>query len=286
MSIYGVQRIEKYKKTDLIGIQKESNRTAKKYNNDVDISRKNENIYIHRCENWRTKVESVIKDKGVRIRKDSNVCIGCVYTASPDFFEQKPGESEDDKQDRILGYFMDCYLWHLKKYCNNDSSLMLTCVIHMDETTPHMQAYSIPIIEKPGRYGQYSLSAKVICGNVKQYTKRVDEFYREVSSHYGLERGEPGIGMPSQERKRHIETQKHKERVLKNQIDNMTEQAENLRQRMDSLYNEYSEQYDEIDKVDYIFKRLESEYPDYCKELITDFQNQSYILEYEGIEER
>lgn len=279
MSVYGIQRVEKYKKADLYGVQKEANRTAKQYYNDVDLSRKNENIYFYKCNNWKSKIDDVIKEKGIRVRKDSNLCIGSLYTASSDFFKQN-----DD--DTILDYFYDCYKWHLEKYCNNNPDLILTCVIHMDETTPHMQVYSIPIVESKGRYGNYNLSAKKLFGSRKEYIKRVDEFYEKVSSKYGMDRGEPGEELPSQERKKHIETQKHKERVLKNQIDNMTEQAENLRQRMDSLYNEYSCQYNEIDKVDYIFKRLESEYPDYCKELITGFQNQSYILEYEGIEER
>lgn len=164
----------------------------------------------------------------------------------------------------------------------------------MDETTPHMQTYSIPIIEKPGRYGQYSLSAKALCGNVKQYTQRVDEFYREVSSKYGLERGEPSADLPSQERKKHIETQRHKEQELarknnlakqqfenlKNYIEDMTGQANELKQRMDFLCNEYSDQYDEIDRVDYIVKRLESEYPDYFAELISDFEIQNFMPEY------
>ena len=81
-----------------------------------------------------------------------------------------------------------------------------------------------------------------------------------------------------------LKQQSQKKQALKDDMDDMAEQVAELRQRMDNLYDEYSEQYDYIDKVDYVSRRLAEEYPDYYMELITDFESQAYIPEYEDLE--
>lgn len=206
MSImYGVQRSEKYKRQDISGIEKEATRTAKHYNNDVDPSKSQYNISLINCCNWQQKINDTITDTGVKVRKDSILAIGSVYTATGEFFNRQSGESKQEWQSRVLSYFNDCLDWHIKTYCQGNKDLVLSAVIHQDETTLHMQTYSIPIVN---RNGKYALSAKSIMGNKKSYTDRVDSFYNDVSKHYGLQRGEPTP--EGQVAKKHIDTQQYK----------------------------------------------------------------------------
>lgn len=211
--MYGVQRSEKYKRQDIAGIEKEATRTAKHYNNDVDSDKSRYNIsLISSCE-WMQKINDTIAATGVKTRKDNVVAIGSVYTASKEFFNRQNGESEQEWNNRILGYFKDCLDWHVKTYCQGNKDLMLSAIIHVDETTLHMQAYSIPIVN---REGKYALSANSIMGNRKAYTNRVDSFYNKVSKKYGLERGERTP--EGQIAKKHIETQRHKLDQLKKDL--------------------------------------------------------------------
>lgn len=213
-TMYGVQRAEKYKRQDIAGIQKEATRTAKHYNNDVDTNRSQYNITLIDCGDWQQKINDTITDTGVRVRKDSVVAIGSVYTATGNFFNRQPSESRQEWQNRVLGYFKDCLDWHINTYCQGNRDLVLSAVIHQDETTLHLQTYSMPILDRGN--GKYTLSAKSIMGNRKDYTDRVDSFYNDVSKKYGLERGERTP--EGQVAKKHIETQRHKLNNLKKEL--------------------------------------------------------------------
>lgn len=213
MPMYGVQRSEKYKRQDISGIEKEATRKAKHYNNDVDVNKSQHNMTLIDCDNWLQKINDTIKATGVKTRKDNVVAIGSVYTATGEFFNRQAGETKQEWNNRVLGYFKDCLAWHVKTYCQGNKDLMLSAVIHVDETTLHMQAYSIPILERDGKY---ALTAHSIMGNKKAYTERVDSFYNEVSKKYGLERGERTP--EGQTAKKHIETQRHKLNQLKRDL--------------------------------------------------------------------
>lgn len=205
-TMYGIQRSEKYKRQDIAGIQAEATRTAKHYNNDVDINKSQYNITLIDCSDWMQKINDTIADTGVKVRKDSVLVIGGVYTATGEFFNRQAWESRQEWQEKVLGYFNDCLDWHIKTYCQGNRDLVLSAVIHQDETTLHLQTYSMPIIDRGN--GKYALSAKTIMGNKKDYTNRVDSFYNDVSKKYGLERGERTP--EGQKAKKHIETQKYK----------------------------------------------------------------------------
>lgn len=212
--MYGVQRSEKYKRQDISGIQKEATRTADHYNNDVDSSRSHHNISLINSCNWLQKINDTIADKGVRVRKDSVMMIGSVYTASKEFFNRQPSESKKAWQNRVLGYFNDCLDWHIKTYCQGNKDLVLSAVIHVDEMTLHLQTYSVPLVDRGN--GKYTLSAKSIMGTRKDYTARVDSFYSDVSKKYGLERGEPTP--EGQVAKKHIDTQRYKLSKLEQEL--------------------------------------------------------------------
>lgn len=229
MASYGIMRIEKRGRSAIYGLQIEANRTAQDHesgrdfdNSDIDWTRTKDNIYIISTVNWNTEVTRQIKEAGLKERKDSVVLLDALYTASPEWFETHTRRE-------ILEYFRDCLRFHIKEYCAGDKSKLVNAVIHLDEKTPHLHVSSIPIIEdEKGAH----LSAKIIMGNKDDYRLRQDRFYSEVSSCYGMERGEPK--QPG-ETKAHTSKREWQIATQENKIDDLQTQKELLEFDIDSL---------------------------------------------------
>ena len=218
--MYGIQRVEKYKRSDVVGLQREANRELKQeqYVNDVDLEKSRDNIALIRNRNWLQKIRDELAIRGIdKVRKDAILMIGSFYGASGELFE-------DMTREQIKEYFKDCLEWHIKTYCDGDKDLVVNAIIHLDETTPHMHVESIPITQVETSHTiideetnkktkvvdgyRWGLSAKNVLGNVKSYTQRVDSFYEDVSKKYGLERGEHKTD--TQERAQHKTQLQHK----------------------------------------------------------------------------
>ena len=187
MSTYGIMRIEKRTRSSVYGLQIEANRTLKDHeagrdfdNSDIDWTKTTNNIYIKKTVNWNKEITRQIKQADLKERKDSIVILDALYTCSPEWFESH-------SKRELLEYFRDCLNFHIKEYCDGDKEKLINAVIHLDEKTPHLHVVSIPIVED--EKGQH-LSAKLVMGNRDDYRLRQDRFYNEVSSHYGMERGE------------------------------------------------------------------------------------------------
>lgn len=243
--MYGIQRVEKYKRGDVVGLPKEANRELEQeqYINDVDLERSCNNIALIRNRNWLQKIkdELVIHDI-TSVRKDAILMIGSFYGASGEAFENM-------SQNEMKQFFKDCLDWHIKTYCSGDPSLIINAIIHLDEGVPHMHVESIPLTmvetthtildEETNKKKKvidgyrWGLCAKNILGNVKAYTSRVDSFYEDVSQKYGLERGEHHVdGEPRVKHKTQLE---HKIEEQESQmedniiiIDSQFEKIENL----------------------------------------------------------
>ena len=181
--MYGIHRIEKRCRSSVYGIQLEANRTRedhikgrKFYGSDIDWLKTQDNYYICQSTNWNESINKVLNEKGIKTRKNSIVLLDAIYTASPDFFE-------DMSKEDIVDYFKSCLDFHKKTY----GDFVINAVIHFDEKSPHMHVGSIPLCKKGD---SYSLSARDLMGGRDNYRKRQDDFYSEVSSLWGLERGE------------------------------------------------------------------------------------------------
>lgn len=185
-------RVEKRGRADVYGIQLEANRTVEQHEkglefdkSDIDWGKTDDNIFLVQTEQWNREITKAIKrietESGKKTRKDAVVLLDGLFTASPEFFESKTTQE-------IKKYFEDCLDFYVKEYCQGDETRVLNAVIHLDETTPHMQVASIPVYtsESGNR-----LNAKIIMGNKTDYRKRQDRFFEAVSEKYGLERGEP-----------------------------------------------------------------------------------------------
>ena len=96
-----------------------------------------------------------------------------VLTASPEFFKV----ATPDKQQR---FFRDFTNFFKNKYGEEN---ILSAIVHLDETNPHMHLNLIPIVDG-------KLCAKELFDG--QLVKLQTEIWKEVGQKYGLERGKSG----------------------------------------------------------------------------------------------
>lgn len=191
--MFCVMNIQKRKKTDIGGIQKEATRTAAEYNNQVQPGMDIFNVNLIQSNNWMQDIQAEIDQAGAKTRSNSVVALDAIYTASGDFFKGKSNEENDQ-------FFRDCLEFHQRKFGH-----VISAVIHYDETTPHLHILSVPLTHD-GR-----LSAREIVGNRANLSRMQTEFFEQVGRGYGLERG---VQMDGQEKKRRITAQEHKLREV------------------------------------------------------------------------
>ena len=156
---------------------------------------------------------------------------GVIVTSDKAFFEEHgyvPGEPLPPK---LQKFFADSYAF-LKRQIgyHGDDQNILSAAVHLDETTPHLQLYYIPVVDegrkkvyakgadgkvlrnekgspvqakdKNGRslYERTQLEQPKICssefweqrGAQGSFGNLQDEFHEQVARYYGLERGEVG----------------------------------------------------------------------------------------------
>lgn len=203
--MFCIMRTEKRKKSDLSGIQKENTRTATEYNNKVAPGMDIFNVTLKESNNWLQDINNEIKAAGAKTRSNSVLALDTIYTASPDFFQGKTNQQNDD-------FFKDCLQFHQEHFGH-----IVSAVIHYDETTPHLHVISVPLT-KDGR-----LSARDVIGNKAKMSKTQDQFFEQVGRGYGLERG---VHMDGQEKKEHISAQEHELREIKQKIAREQERLE------------------------------------------------------------
>lgn len=203
--MFCIMRTEKRKRTDLGGIQKENLRTATEYNNKVSPGMDILNVTLKESNNWLQDINREITAAGAKARANSVLALDTLYTASPEFFQGKTNEQNDN-------FFKDCLQFH-----ENHFGHIISAVIHYDETTPHLHIISVPLTEDS------RLSARDVIGNKAKMSKTQDAFFEQVGRGYGLERG---IHMDGQEKKQHISAQEHELREIRQKIARGQEELE------------------------------------------------------------
>ena len=181
MSI-GICRIEKYNTAhDITGIQIHDRRERDHSNSNPDIdfqkSRNNYNLCDNAVgKNFNEYIDEQIQAryKGKKaIRKDAVRMFQVLFTADKEFF--------DCTKDNGRAYFEACLRWACERW---GAQNIISAVVHLDEGVPHLHINIVPLTED-GR-----LSAKACVGDGSKALQRLqDDFFRECSSGFGLERG-------------------------------------------------------------------------------------------------
>ncbi len=107
-----------------------------------------------------------------KVRSDAVYIVSFVLGASPEFFKVSTKEKQ-------YAFFRDCIKFFQSKYGEEN---VLSAIVHMDETNPHMHLNLIPIT-----HGK--LCAKDLFDG--KLAALQTEFWKEVGEKYGLDRGEP-----------------------------------------------------------------------------------------------
>lgn len=145
----------------------------------ADPARKSENKILvggdsnllHQMVN--NRIEEGMTHEKAKVRKDSVRAIEFVLTASPEWFQKASPQKLEQWQDANVE-------WLKNKYGEKN---LVSAVLHMDETTPHIHAHIVPITDD-GR-----LSAKELIGGTRHRLKELQTDYAEAMKPFDLERG-------------------------------------------------------------------------------------------------
>lgn len=160
---YQVLRIEKFSKGGLGKIGAETERTAKQHRNeDIDRERTPLNYYFKKSDGGLiAQWKKTMQDFGASFKETKKAVAfeGVIITSDKDFFQERgyiPGEPLPRE---LQKFFADSYAFILRQigYHGTDKNI-LSAVVHLDETTPHLQLYYLPIVDE-GRKKVYAKGA-------------------------------------------------------------------------------------------------------------------------------
>ena len=232
---YQVLRIEKFSKGDLGKIGAETERTARRHRNeDIDSERTPLNYYFKKSEGglnaqWKQTMQGL--NATFKETKKAVAFEGVIVTSDKAFFEERGYVPGEPLPLELQKFFADSYAFLKRQigYHGTDRNI-LSAAVHLDETTPHLQLYYLPIVDegrkkvyakgtdgkvlrnekgspvqakdKNGKsiYKRTQLKQPKICssefweqrGAQTSFGNLQDEFYQQVACYYGLERGEVG----------------------------------------------------------------------------------------------
>ena len=226
---YGIFRIEKRQAGAVTGIEAENNRTADKpinlprSNVHWELTKYNERIIY--SPDFQKSIDKELTKHGLKARSNAVVMLDAYYGASPEYFQTH------DKAE-WMQYFRDCVDYHERHFGH-----IINAVVHVDEDgANHLHVVSVPIMDRGE--GKYSLSAKDLLGGKASYHRMQDEFYAEVSSLYGLERGEI---REDGARRKHLDTLDYKKQQREIEIQQREEQIEKQQEIIEAKQEEISE---------------------------------------------
>lgn len=214
---------------------RKTERTNKHHRNeDIDSERTSLNLYFKKSDGgltaqWKKAMKEL--NATFREKKDSTAFEGMIITSDTAFFERLGWKKGEDTPYAVMEFFNRCYEFALQEigYKGTDKNI-LSAAIHVDETTPHLQLYYIPVVDtakkkvyekdKDGKvlrnekgspvqkkddhgksvYEYISLKQPKLCssdfwserGGQLSYGNLQDSFYEQIGIHYGLDRGEVG----------------------------------------------------------------------------------------------
>ena len=171
--------MEKYHKTDIAPVEQENERdeTYQAVNPQIDFTRTRNNYNIIKRQRSYTqfindKIEAL--DLLTKVRKDAVLMCSFVVGSDREFFNRlSPLEQQQ--------FFVDCTRFFAERYGEEN---IISAVVHMDETTPHLHLNLIPIAD--GR-----LCAKTLFDR-KELQNLQTDFHAAVGKKWNLQRGKEG----------------------------------------------------------------------------------------------
>ena len=171
--------MEKYHKTDIAPVENENERDEnyRADNPQIDPTRTKNNYHIiKRQQSYTQFINDRIAalDLPTKVRKDAVLMCSFVVGSDRQFFGRlSPHERQQ--------FFVDCTRFFAERYGEDN---IVSAVVHMDETTPHLHLNLIPIADR-------RLSAKTLFDRKSLQALQTD-FHSAVGKKWGLQRGREG----------------------------------------------------------------------------------------------
>ena len=196
--------MEKYHKQDVAPIEKENERDEnyEASNSQIDSERIRNNYRFtpYFGKTYTEFINGRIKELELSPRKDAVVMNSFVLGSDKTFFD---GLAKVEQ----YNFFSDCYKFFAERYGEEN---IISAVVHLDETTPHMHLNLMPITPD-GRLCSKQLFDK------PQLQQLQTDFYESVGKRWGLQRGKEGS------QRKHLSTAEFKAKKI-------IEQAEAIKQ--------------------------------------------------------
>lgn len=191
MPTFAIHRIQKLKSFGVLRQVAEHNHRLVDTPN-ADPERHADNQVLFGTTDVEADVRSKIEAAGLnpaKLRKNGVIAVELLYSASPEFFrsnDQGYGEYDPAR----LETWKTATLAHLQKRWGSER--IANAVLHLDESTPHIQAIVVPLDTTPRKKGTaIRLNAARWFDGSPKLQQRQDEYHEDVA-HLGLERGVRG----------------------------------------------------------------------------------------------
>ena len=172
--------MEKYKRADVVGIERENERDENyKSARNPQIDKPTTYLNYHTMpyeKKYLSFIDKCIKRLSLRrkIKDDAVLITSFILGSDKEFFDGLTAEQQ--KQ-----FFADCTDFFSERYGKEN---VISAVVHLDESTPHLHFNLMPVTD--GR-----LCAKELFDRTALHDLQTD-FYEAVGKKYGLERGKEG----------------------------------------------------------------------------------------------
>ena len=186
---YAIIRNANYKRDNLPGLYKHTERKNTNYSNkDIDKSKSINNYSIKKCNTtYSNAIKQLIKENNLKCRITSYTNLVCefIITSDKEFFETI-GEKETKR------YFQTAYNF-VANYKNLGEKYILSAKVHMDESTPHLHLVFVPVVQKLDKKTGNKIN-KIACSEFwkgkNSYQQLQDNFYQYITDNgFTLERG-------------------------------------------------------------------------------------------------
>lgn len=196
---YQVIHMQKIKGTAVGGIEIHAERLREGVshsNPDIDWSQTARNYQLHLPAlqahgTYAKRIDDRLRTLGVtRIRKDAVKLCGFIVSSDADFFDKLTPRARREFFEKSYRFFADRY----------GKENILSAVLHLDEATPHMHLYLMPITP----------DGRLCCKDVftrQELLELHTAHHQEVGAAYGLERGE---GASAGKRRTHLNEPEYK----------------------------------------------------------------------------
>ncbi|MHC5771414.1 MAG: MobV family relaxase [Nostoc sp.] len=179
---YAIARIKKLKRSNLAGSEAHTARQRETPNADQD----KQNIRFIGTNNPTLSLDQLVMEKigeqKRKIRPDAVYCTEILLTASPEYFRPNcPTQAGYYEPDKVDSWLSASKQWLDSRY----GSRIVRAELHLDEATPHIHAYFVPLDEKGQLRAKHFFDGRYLM-------RQFQDSYSEATEHLGLERGIKG----------------------------------------------------------------------------------------------